>query len=334
MKLPPLRALPVFEAVARLNSFSRAADELNVSQSAVSHQIKALEDYLGEVLFHRNGRYLVLSEEGRDYHDNISSALLQIERASESVLGEATSRLRLAVFSSFAVRWLIPRLPSLQRAHSQLDLILEMTGESPQLSDRVADCFITIHRDNQAFTYDLLYRERLFPICSRQYWRTICERLGLPEDALYPSEARRNPSERNADNGRLVLTPEQVARFPLLSTYSIYGRESGDWAAWFGVSDQTLPPKTRLQHFSHMLMALEAARFHQGIALTNDYMLSDEADAEDFVRLPCHTLITGDRFYFAHKTSRRNEPGIRRLRGWLIEQAVSSGLRSSSETAQ
>lgn len=318
MKLPPLRALPVFEAVARLNSFSRAADELNVSQSAVSHQIKALEDYLGEALFQRSGRYLVLTEEGRNYHDNISSALLQIERATESVLGEATSRLRLAVLSSFAVRWLIPRLPSLQRAHSQLDLVLEMTSETPQLSDRVADCFITIHRGSRAFTYDLLYRERLFPICSRQYWRTICETLALPEDA--------------AEDDHLALTPEQVARFPLLSTYSIYGSESGDWAAWFGVAEQALPARARIQHFSHMLMALEAARFHQGIALTNDYMLSEEADAEAFVRLPCHTLITGDCFYFAHKTSRRNEPGIRRMRRWLIEQAMASGLRTRIET--
>ncbi|WP_148861090.1 LysR family transcriptional regulator [Marinobacter fonticola] len=317
MKLPPLRALPVFEAVARLNSFSRAAEELNISQSAVSHQVKALEAYLGEALFQRNGRYLVLTEEGRTYHDNISSALLQIERATEAVLGEATSRLRLAVFSSFAVRWLIPRLPSLQRAHSQLDLVLEMTGESPQLSDRVADCFITIHRNSQAFTYDLLYRERLFPICSRQYWRTICEQLGLPEDSV--------------EDERLSLTPEQVACFPLLSTYSIYDRESGDWDAWFGVAEQPLPAKTRIQHFSHMLMALEAARFHQGIALTNDYMLSDEADAQAFVRLPCHSLITGDRFYFAHKTSRRNEQGIRMVRRWLIEQAIASGLRIRSE---
>ncbi|WP_111497184.1 LysR family transcriptional regulator [Marinobacter bohaiensis] len=313
MKLPPLRALPVFEAVARLNSFSRAADELSVSQSAVSHQIKALEDYLGETLFRRNGRYLELTEEGRSYQDSVTSALLQIERASEHLLGASTSRLRLAVFSSFCVRWLIPRLPSLQRAHSQIDLALEMTGESPVLSDRVADCFITIRTASPAFTYDLLYRERLFPICSRAYWRRICDALDLPPDS--------DPK------GAASLTPEQVARFPLLSTFSIYDRESGDWDAWFRVADERLPAGARIQHFSHMLMALEAARYDQGIALTNDYMLSDEAD-DNLVRLPCHTLMTGDRFYFAHKTSRRNEPAIRLVRRWLIEQAIASGLRS------
>lgn len=108
MKLPPLKALPVFEAVARLNSFSLAAQELAVSQSAVSHQIKHLETYLGEKLFWRSGRTLGLTDEGRQYLDAVSTALLQIERASEQLLGREESRLRLSVFSSFAVRWLVP----------------------------------------------------------------------------------------------------------------------------------------------------------------------------------------------------------------------------------
>jgi DNA-binding transcriptional LysR family regulator len=147
MKLPPLKALPVFEAAARLNSFSAAAEELSITQSAVSHQIKQLETYLGERLFWRSGRKVTLTDEGRQYLDAIGSALLQIERASEQLLGHEESRLRLSVFSSFAVRWLAPRLPDLQRLHPQIDLALEMSSENPVLSDRVADCFITIHRD-------------------------------------------------------------------------------------------------------------------------------------------------------------------------------------------
>ena len=137
MKLPPLRALPVFEAVARLNSFSLAAEELSVSQSAVSHQIKQLETYLGEKLFWRQGRTLTLTDEGRQYLDAVGSALLQIERASEQLLGREEARLRLSVFSSFAVRWLVPRLPELQRLHPQVELSLEMSTENPVLSDRV-----------------------------------------------------------------------------------------------------------------------------------------------------------------------------------------------------
>lgn len=313
MKLPPLRALPVFEAVARLNSFSAAARELNVSQSAISHQVQGLERYLGEALFLRQGRRLALTGQGRAYRDHISSALQQIERASEDLLGREAARLRLAVLSSFAVRWLIPRLPSLQSQYPDLDVALEMTGEAPELSDRVADCFITISRSSRAFTYDLLYEERLFPICSPAYWERMADALGLDR------EARRNPD--------LVLTTGQIARFPLLSTTNIYGRPAGDWEAWFRDGGDALPDSARIQHFSHMLMALEAARFDQGIALTNDYMFHQQTDRESFVRLPSHALITGDRFYIAHKTSRRNESTIRRLRHWLIQEAVATGLR-------
>ncbi|MFC4257916.1 LysR substrate-binding domain-containing protein [Marinobacter lacisalsi] len=299
MKLPPLKSLPVFEAVARLNSFSRAADELNVSQSAVSHQIKQLETFLGEPLFQRQGRTLALTREGQDYLEGISSALFQIDRATGQLLGRQDSSLRLAVFSSFAVRWLVPRLPDLHRQHPEIQLVLEMTGEHPVLSGRVADSFITINTDSPAFSYDLLYRERLFPVCSRQYWQ-----------------------EMAAGD----LTHEDVTHHPLLSTFSIYNRTCGDWEAWFAEVGRQVPPATQVQHFSHMLLALEAARYHQGIALTNDYMLSNRDDAGDFVRLPLHSVVTGDNFYFASKTSRRHEPGLRSLRNWLLARAIDSGL--------
>ncbi|GGY86085.1 LysR substrate-binding domain-containing protein [Marinobacter zhanjiangensis] len=302
MKLPPLKSLPVFEAVARLNSFSRAADELNVSQSAVSHQIKQLETFLGEPLFQRQGRTLALTREGQDYLEGISSALFQIDKATGQLLGRQDSRLRLAVFSSFAVRWLVPRLPDLHRQHPEVQLVLEMTGEHPILSGRVADSFITVNTDSPAFSYDLLYRERLFPVCSRQYWQ---------------------------DMATDSLSHTDVARHPLLSTFSIYNRTCGDWEAWFAEVGSPLPPSTQVQHFSHMLLALEAARYHQGIALTNDYMLSNRDDAGDFVRLPLHSVVTGDNFYFASKISRRHEPGLRALRQWLLARAEDSGLLSA-----
>ncbi len=311
MKLPPLKALPVFEAVARLNSFSLAADELAVSQSAVSHQMKQLETYLGEQLFWRSGRALTLTDEGRQYLESISSALLQIERASEELLGHEESMLRLSVFSSFAVRWLVPRLPDLKRLHPQLELSLEMSSENPVLSDRVADCFITVKPTSPAFSYELLYKERLFPVCSQDYWQKIRRELG-------------REGQEKAD---LPLTPEQVAEFPLLSTHSIYDRQGGDWEAWYREVGMTIPASGRLLHSSHMLLSLEAARFHQGIALTNDYMLSTRKDSSDFVRVPCHAVMTGDSFYFAWKTSRRGERGLQLLRRWLVDEAIRGGLR-------
>ncbi|WP_404419643.1 LysR family transcriptional regulator [Marinospirillum sp.] len=307
MKLPPLKSLPVFEAVARLNSFSQAARELAITQSAVSHQIKQLESYLGEPLFLRSGRHLQLTEEGRQYQEAVTSVLLELEKASERLLGQEKSSLRLSVYSSFAVRWLVPRLPNLQQACPQLELSLEMTGENPVLSDRVADCFITIQKTSAAFDYELLYEEQLFPVVSRDYWHRMQRELQL-------------------DSDEVRLSTADLIRYPLLSTHSIYQRTAGDWQAWFAVTGEALPSGSRLQHFSHMLLALEAARFHQGIALTNDYMLSNQKDSGDFVRLPCHAVATGDHFYFAWKQARRREAGIQLLRRWLVSQAHNSGL--------
>ena len=319
MKLPPLKALPVFEAVARLKSFSAAADELAITQSAVSHQIKQLESYLGERLFWRSGRSVTLTDEGRQYFDAIGSSLLQIERASEELLGHEQSRLRLSVFSSFAVRWLVPRLPELQRVHPQIDLALEMSSENPVLSDLVADCFITIYPNVAAYSYEWLYTERLFPVCSQDYWQRIRRELG--RDMAFEGRDEQPVSHQD------------MARFPLLSTHSIFDRPAGDWQAWYREVGEAIPDSARVQHFSHMLLALEAARFHQGIALTNDYMLSTRKDSEDFVRLPTHSVITGDKFYFAWKTSRRRERGIQLLRRWLVDEAIRGGLRPETPEA-
>ncbi|MCP1727199.1 DNA-binding transcriptional LysR family regulator [Natronospira proteinivora] len=311
MKLPPLKTLPVFETVARLSSFSRAAEALNISQSAVSHQIRQLEDYLGEPLFLRTGRQIRLTEEGNQYFEQISSALSQIERASEQLQGNEDTQLRLAVYSSFAVSWLIPRLPRLQRLHPQLDLDLEMLSELPRMSDRMGDCFIAINPKQRGFSSELLYSERMFPVCSRQYWQQMVDDLG--QAGLLDE----GPPEK--------LNTGWIQRYTLLSATSIFEKKNEDWRRWLAVEGETVHGTTRVQHFSHMIMAHEAARHHQGIALSNDYMF----DPEDpiLVRLPCHILNTGDEFHFAYKTSRRNEAAIRLLKQWLIQEAIRSGLR-------
>jgi len=308
MKLPPLKALPAFEAAARLNSFSAAANELNISQSAISHQIKLLESFLGERLFERGGRYLKLTEQGQTYYDEVGSALRQLERASLQLLGREDTELRLALFSSFAVRWLIPRLARLQQRHPEIALALEMTSDSPTLSERIADCFITIHRDNPAYHYERLYTERLFPVCSRQFLQRLSAEQQLTTDE--------------------PLQPEHLADLPLLSTYSIFDETGGDWQRWFQACATHQPIHAGpMQHFSHMLMALEAAKHHQGIVLTNDYMMTEEENDDSLVRLQAPSMVTGDHFYFACKRRRRHEPALRKLSQWLRQEVIRSGLQ-------
>ncbi len=310
MKLPPLKTLPAFETVARLNSFSRAAEELNLTQSAISHQIRALEDSLGEALFIRAGRKLSLTEAGEQFLDAVAPALAQIERAASRLRGSSDERLRLAVPSSLAVCWLIPRLPQFQRQHPEIDLELEMLSDMPQMSDRIADCFLTVRYAQRGYQSRRLYVEQLFAICSRQYWQQMQKRL--KEDGLIENEEPR------------TIHPEWLLRFRLLSAASLFDQPGEDWRRWFEAAGSELPKSTRLHHFSHMLLAHEAARHDQGIALANDYMIDTAADP-DLERLPVPSMNTGDEFHLAYKTSRRNEPAIRALDGWLQEQAARSG---------
>ncbi|MFQ2771282.1 LysR substrate-binding domain-containing protein [Aeromonas caviae] len=293
MKLPPLRAVQYFEVVARLLSFSRAALELNVSQSAVSHQIRLLEDFLGERLLLRQGRLLSLTPQGEIYFEGIAAGLVQIAQSSEQLRGGGEMRVRLAVYSSFAVKWLIPRLAGLRQLYPELDLSLEMVAEDPELSDRVADGFITVSPEGPGYMHDLLYRERLMPVCSRRMWQQV--------------------------EGEWPATLWQL---PLLSIQAIYREKGEDWRRWAEMGGLTIPPEARVHHFSHILLALEAANWDQGMALINDYMLQPEDPR--LVRLPLHALETGDNFYFVFKRSRAHEPAISRLRQWLWQESQAS----------
>lgn len=303
--MTPLKTLPVFESVARLNSFSLAAIELNVSQSAVSHQIRTLENYLGESLFHRQGRNLELTKEGRQYLDAISSSLLQITEATNRLKGQPTTHIRLAVYSSFAVYWLIPRLPDLKRLHPNLELSIEMSHGSPELSDRTADFFITVEKDKRGFSFESLYEEELFPVCSHQYYEIIKNRLNTAtEEELFE---------------KLSREPSLLSQFSLITAYSIYDRHTEDWRRWFAQLRIPIPESVQFHRFSHLMLAYEAAKHSLGIALVNDYMMNEKDNV--LVRLPCSGFKTGDNFYLVHKESRKNEIAIKQLRSWLKEEA-------------
>ncbi|MCR6556220.1 LysR substrate-binding domain-containing protein, partial [Aeromonas sp. CPF2-S1] len=166
-------------------------------------------------------------------------------------------------------------------------------AEDPELSDRVADGFITVSPEGPGYMHDLLYRERLMPVCSRRMWQQV--------------------------EGEWPATLWQL---PLLSIQAIYREKGEDWRRWAEMGGMTIPPEARVHHFSHILLALEAANWDQGMALINDYMLQPEDPR--LVRLPLHALETGDNFYFVFKRSRAHEPAISRLRQWLWQESQAS----------
>lgn len=291
MKLPPLRAVHCFESVARNLSFSNAAEELNVTQSAVSHQIRILEEYLGENLFIRQGRKLSLSDSGEQYLEEISPAIASIAKASQRIREGEQGSIRLALYSSLAVKWLIPRLSEFRRLYPEIELTLNMVAEDPELTDSIGDCFITVDQPKRNFVAEPLYNEVLFPVCSHKIWKEIHDKP-LPEALWY---------------------------YPILSTDSVYRERGKDWSKWCEAGGFQLPDDVDIQHFSHMLLAVEAAKYDQGITFANGYMMT-ERDLQDLVMLPSHGLETGDSFYFVYKKSRARQPEIKKLSSWLQQQ--------------
>ena len=131
-RLPPLNAIKAFEAAARLGSFTRAAEELNVTHGAISRQIHLLEDWLGIQLFLRTSRNAVLTQTGKDLLAEAGPALDRVAIVCQRLQNRvpATAVLRLSALPTFAMRWLIPRLPEFQRDHPGLDLQI-VTASTP-----------------------------------------------------------------------------------------------------------------------------------------------------------------------------------------------------------
>ncbi|MCA2429711.1 LysR substrate-binding domain-containing protein, partial [Vibrio chemaguriensis] len=202
--------------------------------------------------------------------------------------------IRLAIYSSLAVKWLIPRLADFKRLYPEIDLTLNMVAGDPEQTDSVGDCFITVQKPKRNYMAVKLYAETLYPVCSHKIWKEIQDQ-SIP-DALW--------------------------QYPILSTDSIYRERGKDWAEWCKAGGYTLPNDVDVQHFSHMLLAIEAARYDQGIAFANDFMLNERDKAQDLVYIPSHGLETGDSFYFVHKKNRAKQAEIVKLTNWLKQQCL------------
>ncbi|MDU3054987.1 MAG: transcriptional regulator GcvA [Escherichia coli] len=167
-RLPPLNALRVFDAAARHLSFTRAAEELFVTQAAVSHQIKSLEDFLGLKLFRRRNRSLLLTEEGQSYFLDIKEIFSQLTEATRKLQARsAKGALTVSLLPSFAIHWLVPRLSSFNSAYPGIDVRIQAVDrQEDKLADDV-DVAIFYGRGNwPGLRVEKLYAEYLLPVCS------------------------------------------------------------------------------------------------------------------------------------------------------------------------
>src|SRR3954471_7049645 len=189
-RLPPLNAIRAFEAAARHLSFTRAAEELNVTQAAISHQLKGLEDVLGLPLFRRMNRSLMLTEAGQSYLPPLRDALDQIADATAKLkASDSGGTLDISTLASFAAKWLVPRLPRFQERHPQIDVRLSTSSHMVDFTQQEVDVAIRFGRGGwPGVRAERLLTEDVFPVCAP------CLLAG----------------------GKSLKTPEDLANFPLL----------------------------------------------------------------------------------------------------------------------
>ena len=246
--LPSLDLLKGFEAAARNLSFTKAAAELFVTQSAISRQVKTLEDQLGISLFRRRHRELRLTEDGQTLYKSAGEALRLLRDATARLGTHAAGMLTVTTTVSFAALWLVPRLNDFQRSHPGLDMRLAATNEIQDLEREGIDVAIRYCTPKAAGSSAVrLFGEQVFPVCSRSL---LAERkLASPRDL----------------SGQILLhydDPER--RYPWLS-----------WDAWFELTrTQGVKPAGMLR-FSHYDQLIQAAIEGQGIALGRTRFVSN-----------------------------------------------------------
>ncbi len=296
--LPSIAGLRALEALDRLGSASAVAEELAVTQSAVSRQLQALEARMGVELVQRDRKRLVLTPAARDYAAEIREALDRIARASLRLqVVPSGGTLSLAILPAFGMRWLMPRLPEFARLHPQVTINMSTRLHPVNFAVEPFDAAIHFGTPEWSGCGHLLLRsEQVIPVCA---------------PSLLPSPGR----SRDRPNPR--PNPRDLLRLPLLH---IETRPQA-WAEWFARSGVTAPtplPGTMYDQFSTIT---QAALHGLGVALMPDYLVEEELATGRLVALAEAPAEAEGAYYLVWPRARAEEPSLLAFRDWLATRA-------------
>ncbi|MDM9628925.1 LysR substrate-binding domain-containing protein [Rhizobium sp. S152] len=288
-KQVPLNALRVFEAVARLGSFTKAGDELGMTQTAVSYQVKLLEENIGEPLFLRRPRQISLTDTGELLLPKVTEAFVLLNEAMAEARGEIESTLLINTIATFASHWLARRLGTFQLRHpaiavrlSTSEALIDFTRESVDVAIRSGD----------------------------GNWR------GLIADKLLDVDFTPMLSPKLAESIGGIHRPEDLMKLPII------GATDPWWQIWFtaaGLTDLGLESRPRSQYGSQTFEA-SAAMAGQGVAILTPAFYGDEL-AQGRLYQPFEMICSDDRGYWlVYAESRRNVPKIKAFRTWILEE--------------
>lgn len=299
-KIPPLNSLKSFEAAARNGSFHGAADELCVSVSAISHQIKQLEAYLNVELFNRQNRNIELTEAGAKYYPTLRESFDLISYGTTKLLEPKDSKtLTVQLYSTIAIRWLIPKLPDFQAKYPKINVRLHTSHEDVDFTHSDVDACIKIGpAREQDLDFQYLFTSELFPVCSPNYL------------AEHPE----------------LITERNLKEATILQVYP----SKRDWRFWLDNAEIIgVDPDSGLK-FDSYDHALTTALQGMGVALGMQPYISTELSSrmlvEPFPELRCSHP---DKWYFVCRKEKSHLKKISLFRNWLIEQIDQSPELSS-----
>lgn len=296
-RFPPLNSLRVFEIAARCLSFTRAAQELNVTTAAVSHQIRLLEAHLNLKLFERENNVLTLTPSGEQYLPRIRDAFWAIEQATDAILNEHPAVLKVSVPPSFGARWLVPRLHRFNQRYPDLRIEI-MSSEQPASGHADIVVGLQMKQENGMAPTPLITSD-IFPVASAN----IASDLHAPDD---------------------------LARFPLLHEENpTVGSDYPDWEGWLMTAKAQGVDPHQGSIFSLALLALEAAIDGQGVALAQRILVEADLAAGRLVRLfdidDPHRIV----YYLNHGSGGSSAPGFSEFNAWIAEEADSTEGRQN-----
>ncbi len=299
-RLPPLNGIRVFEAAARHLNFSRAAEELGVTQAAVSHQAKALEQHLGVSLFHRRKRRLYLSEAGQTLSAGAREALDRIEEAVTRVHARAGSGvLTVSVLPSFAGGWLVLRLPRFSERHPEIDVRISASIEMIDFNRDDVDIAVRYGPGNWrgGLRVDRLMTEDIFPVCSPKLL-TQGPPLNQPDDLR-----------------RHVLLHDDM-------------RE--DWPMWLLAAGAKGVDPGRGPRFNASDVVFRAAASGQGVALGRSVLVEPYLESGELVRPFEVSLPAQYAYYVVSPGELADRAKIRAFRDWVLEEAAAFMARAAN----
>ena len=298
MASPPLRFLKTFQLAARRGSFKAAADALCITASAVSHQIKTLEDQLGLVLFNRHTRSLTLTPAGAYYLEHIEAAFGRLESATEHLRSRFTREVvRLQVPPFFASEMLLPRLACFSALHADTDIRIATHGSPYDMS--AADCDLEI-------------------VVSDGRWADV-RAVALFAQAYVPACS---PS---------LLTDHPIdATGVMQQALIVHHRRPDLWDRWAAMAGIRLLRPRQMIHFDTMSAAVHAAEQGVGVAMVSLPLAAARFRAGTLRRLSDDVLQTGESYFLVTRSADADRKGVAQLSGWMLEQFAGGGQDEAS----